>query len=168
MTDNNDQKRSAIPPLPPLPPHPRQAQLIAEQEQPERINPPTVVFKSSFGEKSDDPLANTSPISNLDRNERTGQTNKQPRKQEELIEAPYLKRILSEGAQLTSAGAETVRTADRPLAWQPQQENASIPGNVPACCYAPACINYINGCKEIKVCVDPQAAGAEHRWLILS
>ena len=168
MTDHSDQKRATPPPPPPLPPHPKQAQLMVEQGQPERISPPKVIFKSSFKEKNDDPLTSSSPVSKLNpdkdekpdqmgKGEEAGQRgkgektdqNKQLRKQEELIEAPYLRRILSEGA--ATADADRTSHLERP----PQRASIStaMPGSstVPACCYAPPCVNYINDCKEIKV-----------------
>lgn len=145
-----EQRPTTPPSPPPLPPHPNQAQLIADQQQPERIIPPRVTFKSSFGEKSDDPLTNTSPVSklNLEAETKADQTAKPPKKQEELIEAPYLKRILSGGIQVADAD----RPPQQPQEHHPSTIRAPISNTVPACCYVPPCVDYASGCKEIKVC----------------
>lgn len=157
MTDSGPKRPTSPPPPPPLPPHPKQAQLIADQQQPERISPPKVTFKSSFGEKSDDPLTNTAPVSKLnldaaaEKETKTDQTAKPPKKQEELIEAPYLKRILSGGIHTTDAVRPPQQQQQQP------QQRAPISSTVPACCYVPPCVDYTSGCKEIKVCVCSNA-----------
>lgn len=128
----------------PLPAHPKQAELIAQQQEPERIDPPKVKFKSTFVENqtNDDPLLNTSPVSNLNVDKKENrQPEHQPTRREELIGATYLKKILSK--EIISP---TTNVAYKNA---PAQSSAN---EVPLCCYAPPYINYVNGCKEIKVC----------------
>lgn len=164
MSNRNSRPSSPIPEPPPLPPHPKQAQRIANQAQLERIDPPKIKFKTSQNEDNEkleriDPpkvkfktfykeneidnrsVRNTSPGTNLKKSEniQTNPITKNSNKKEELIEAPYLRRILSNEANIDNNQNPT------------QQEQMEYATDVPICCYSSPCINYINGCKEIKV-----------------
>lgn len=136
----------------PFPPHPNQTELITQQEQREPINPPRIKYKSSFIENQDnDSLLNASPVANLkiSKKELKSQSvNYQPKKREELIEANYLKKILNKDISPQQTKTETkLNSNQKYINTKPQSSS----NEVPYCCYAPPCINYVNGCKDIKV-----------------
>lgn len=137
------------PPLPgssngpsPLPPHPEQTRLINQHEPAQPVNPPRIKFKDAFPEnlKSNDSLLNTSPVSriNLKDNTKNRYKNEQTR---------------TENLGINSSKEKLKNNANdfHNLPQEQQQNRLKLTNEIPNCCFAPPCLQYVNGCKEIKV-----------------